>query len=51
MYEGTSFYKVSTKSEATLCKAHNNANVIAISEEMDRDLMKEVIKNYFKRVS
>ena len=40
--------KVSTKSEATLCKAHNNANVIAISEEMDNELMKEVIKNFIE---
>ena len=38
--------KVSTQSESALCKAHNNANVIAISEEMDRDLMKEVIKTF-----
>ena len=36
--------KVSTKSEAALCKSHNNANVIAISEEMDQELMKEAIK-------
>ena len=40
--------KVATKSEATLCKAHNNANVIAISEEMDSELMKEVIKNFIE---
>lgn len=38
--------KVSTKSEAALCKSHNDANVIAISEEMDRELMKEVIKTF-----
>ena len=38
--------KVSTKSEAALCKSHNNANVIAISEEMDKELMKEVIKTF-----
>ena len=38
--------KVSTQSEAALCKAHNDANVIAISEEMDRELMKEVIKTF-----
>jgi len=38
--------KVSTQSEAALCKAHNNANVIAISEEMERELMKEVIKKF-----
>lgn len=40
--------KVSTTSEAALCKAHNNVNVIAISEEMDRDLMKEVIKTFIE---
>lgn len=40
--------KVSTTSEAALCKAHNNANVIAISEEMDRELMKEVIKTFLE---
>ena len=40
--------KVSTTSEAALCKAHNNANVIAISEEMDRELMKEVIKTFIE---
>ena len=38
--------KVSTKSEAALCRSHNNANVIAISEEMDRELMKDVIKTF-----
>ena len=40
--------KVSTQSEAALCKAHNNANSIAISEEMDRTLMKEVIKTFIE---
>lgn len=38
--------KVSTKSEAALSKAHNNANIIAISEEMDRELMQEIIKTF-----
>ena len=38
--------KVSTKSEAALCKSHNNANVIAISEEMEKNLMEEVIKSF-----
>lgn len=38
--------KVSTTSEAALCKSHNDANVIAISEEMDRELMKDVIKTF-----
>ena len=40
--------KVSTTSEAALSKAHNNANAIAISEEMDHDLMKEVIKTFIE---
>ena len=40
--------KVSTKSEATLAKAHNNANVIAISEEMDSELIKEVVKTFIE---
>ena len=39
--------KVSNVSEAALSKAHNDANVIAISEEMDHELMKEVIKTFF----
>lgn len=38
--------KVSTQSEAALCKSHNNANVIAISEEMDKELMKDVIRTF-----
>lgn len=40
--------KVSTQSESALSKAHNNANVIAISEEMDKELMKEVIKTFIE---
>ena len=40
--------KVSTKSESALCKSHNNANSIAISEEMDRELMKEVVKTFIE---
>ena len=38
--------KVSTSSEAALSKAHNNANVIAISEEMDHELMKDIMKTF-----
>ena len=38
--------KVSSNSEAALSKSHNNANAIAISEEMDKELMKEVIKTF-----
>ena len=40
--------KVSTTSEAALCRSHNNANAIAISEEMDSELMKEVIRTYIE---
>ena len=40
--------KVSTKSEAALSKSHNDANVIALSEEMDKELMKEVIKTFLE---
>ena len=40
--------KVSTTSEAALSKAHNDANAIAISEEMDHELMKEVIKTFIE---
>lgn len=40
--------KVSTVSEATLSKAHNDANVIAISEEMDKEVMKEVIQKFIE---
>ena len=38
--------KVSNPSEATLCKAHNNANCIAISEEMSEDILEEVLNNF-----
>lgn len=40
--------KVSTVSEATLSRAHNNANAIAISEEMDKEQMKEIIKSFIE---
>mgnify|MGYP002868435872 CR=1 FL=1 len=40
--------KVSTVSEATLSKAHNDANVMAISEEMDRELMKEAATTFIE---
>lgn len=40
--------KVSTKSEASLSRAHNDANVIAISEEMEPELMKEVINTFIE---
>lgn len=40
--------KVSSVSEATLSKAHNDANAMAISEEMDRELMKEVVTTFIE---
>ena len=40
--------KVSQVSEASLARAHNNANVIAISEEMDKAIMKDVIKTFIE---
>lgn len=40
--------KVSTPSEAALSKAHNDANVIAISEELDREVMKEIIQKFIE---
>ena len=38
--------KVSNPSEAILCKAHNNANCIAISEEMSDEILEEVLNNF-----
>ena len=38
--------KVSKESEAVLSKAHNNANVIDISEETDKDLMLSIIDKF-----
>ena len=40
--------KVSTPSEAALSKAHNNANAMAISEEMNEDVMKEVVTKFIE---
>lgn len=40
--------KVCNQSEAALCKAHNNANVIAISEEMDKETLKDVINTFIE---
>ena len=38
--------KVSSVSEAILCKAHNNANCIAISEEVSEEVAKEIIDKF-----
>ena len=40
--------KVSNVSEASLSKAHNNANAMAISEEMDKETMIEVVKTFIE---
>lgn len=40
--------KVSNKSEAALTRYDNNTNAIAISEEMDQEEMKEVIKTFLE---
>ena len=40
--------KVSTNSEAALSKSHNNANALAISEDMEPELMKEVVKTFIE---
>lgn len=40
--------KVSTESEAILCKAHNNANVIALSEELDDELMIKIVNKFIE---
>ena len=38
--------KVSSVSEATLSKAHNNANVIALSEEIPSDVMLDIVHKF-----
>lgn len=38
--------KVSNESEAILSRSHNNANVIAMSEEIDYDLMKKIVNSF-----
>lgn len=38
--------KVSSVSEAILCKAHNDANVIAISEELAEEVTKEIVDKF-----
>ena len=38
--------KVSSVSEAILSRAHNNANVIAISEELPEEVTKEIIDKF-----
>lgn len=38
--------KISNISEAMLCKSHNNANVIAISADMDEEQAKSVVDKF-----
>lgn len=44
--KGITCAKVSSVSEAILSKAHNNANVIAISEELSEEKTKEIIDKF-----
>ena len=44
--KGITCAKVSTVSEAILCKSHNNANAIAISEELPEELTKEIVDKF-----
>ena len=38
--------KVSNVSEATLSRAHNNANVIALSEDLSEEMMLEIVHKF-----
>ena len=38
--------KVSNVSEAVLCKSHNNANVIAMSEDLSEDDMLKIVEKF-----
>ena len=40
--------KVSTISEAMLCKSHNNANAIAISEDLSEEKMIEIVNKFIE---
>lgn len=40
--------KVSNESEAILCRSHNNANVIAMSEEINHEVMKMIVNNFIE---
>ena len=40
--------KVSNVSEATLCKAHNNANCIALSEDVPEELMLDIVSKFIE---
>lgn len=38
--------KVSMESEAALAKAHNNANALALSEELDKDTLLKIVERF-----
>jgi len=40
--------KVSNVSEATLSKAHNDVNVIALSEELSEEVMLEIVQKFIE---
>ena len=40
--------KVSNVSEATLAKAHNDSNIIALSEELSEELMLEIVQKFIE---
>lgn len=40
--------KVSTVSEAMLCKSHNNANVIALSEDLSENDVLEIVNKFIE---
>ena len=44
--KGITCAKVSSVSEATLSRAHNNANVIALSEELSDNMMLEIVHKF-----
>jgi len=44
--KGITCAKISNASEAILCKAHNNANVIAISEELPEEIAKNMVDKF-----
>lgn len=38
--------KISSESEAALCKSHNNANVIALSEEIEKEELIKIVDRF-----
>lgn len=40
--------KVANASEAILCKSHNNANVMAISEDLSFEEVKDIVTNFIE---